>query len=236
MANLVPKVDYVDAGRVLKAPHHALEDRSQHLGKVRRLFAELRKKVKTLENILPVGQLAEQRDGRDAARYGAPVGEVLLHGAHEQDGGHAEILMRGGGKRRHDPVAQGGILDVAADLVRHVLCHLAHVDRVPSAYGMHRERLLALVLYEEGAQLLGMRVDEEAQLRQDAEPDVLGPDREMVVRAVGVDGGVDEAVGGLGDGCLGKRRLVVRRLQDFAVGFEFVIVDSSEKLACIFGL
>jgi len=39
-----------------------------------------------------------------------------------------------------------------------------------------------------------VRVDVEAELGEDGEPDVVGPEDEVVVLVVGGEGGVDEAV------------------------------------------
>jgi len=56
------------------------------------------------------------------------------------------------------------------------------------------QMLLVLVLHEKVAQFLGVAVDEEADLVHDGEPDVFGPDGEVVVLVVGGARGLDEAV------------------------------------------
>lgn len=48
---------------------------------------------------------------------------------------------------------------------------------------------------ELAAQGLGVRVDVATELREDGEPDVFGPEGEVVVVIVGCDDAVHEAVG-----------------------------------------
>lgn len=60
----------------------------------------------------------------------------------------------------------------------------------------YRELFRALVGYEEVAEVFGVRADEVACLAEDGKPDVVGAEGEVVVGAVGVVGGVDEAVCG----------------------------------------
>ena len=64
--------------------------------------------------------------------------------------------------------------------------------------------LLSLVRDEFGAQFFGVRVDEETQLGDDREPNVVRPDGEVVVLAVGCNGCADEAIlRGVGGGAFG---------------------------------
>ena len=60
--------------------------------------------------------------------------------------------------------------------------------------GCNGELLLALMRDEQGAQFLCVRVDVEAKLVEDGEPDIFRTDGEVVVPAVGGVEGVDETV------------------------------------------
>jgi hypothetical protein len=70
------------------------------------------------------------------------------------------------------------------------------IDREQLSCREYRELFRALVGYEEVAEIFGVRVDEVARLAEDGEPDVVGAEGDVVVGAVGVVGGLDEAVYG----------------------------------------
>lgn len=62
---------------------------------------------------------------------------------------------------------------------------------------------------EEAPQFFRVRIDVEAELREDREPDVFAAEGEMVVFAVCVSGRVNEAVGGAEDGVFGAELLEI---------------------------
>lgn len=103
-------------------------------------------------------------------------------------------MDRRGAEVRDQPVAQVGVDDVLLDLLAHLRRHAAKVNGIARARGRHDELLAAVVRDEQVAQLLGVRVDVQVELGEDGEPDVVGPEDEVVVLVVGGEGGVDEAV------------------------------------------
>lgn len=71
---------------------------------------------------------------------------------------------------------------------------------------------------EEVSELFGMGVDVEIYLGEDGKPNVFWAEDEVVVGAVGLDGGPDEAVGGGGDVGLFEKGVWKRRLDDAFAG------------------
>lgn len=59
---------------------------------------------------------------------------------------------------------------------------------------LHQKFFLSFTLYEVGSKFFGVRINVETQLCEDCDPDVIGPDNEVVVVTVCFDAGLDEAV------------------------------------------
>lgn len=71
---------------------------------------------------------------------------------------------------------------------------------------------------EEVAEVFGVGVDVEVELGEDGEPDIFWAENEVVVGAVGLDGGPDEAIGGGGDVVLFEKEIWEGRLDDSFAG------------------